>query len=586
MSQSAESEPPPEKKPASAEVSSSEPETAAEESFSDLLEQFERQQEKPASREGGVLTGTVVSVRDDGVFVDMGRKSEAFLPLETRSEKDDDPQLSVGDSVDVSITGRSPDGYLLLSRVIAERPQNWAQFEWAFSTGAAIAGTVTEAIKGGLAVDVGVPAFMPASRSGGKDASELEELVGTEVRCRIIQLDVDDENVIVDRRVLLEEEKQRQRDEAIARLEPGAVVQGTVRNIRDFGAFLDLGGVDALLHAKDLSWDRTSDVSAVLSEGDSLEVKVLKIEDSGKRISVGRKQLAPDPWTLIGEQLKVGDRRKGEVKLLKDFGAFVALEPGVEGLVHVSEMSWARRVRHPRDLLKVGEFVDVVVLDINTADQRISLGIKQVLGDPWERIGEDFPVGKVVAGTVRNLTKFGAFVEIAEGIEGLVHVSDLTTERRVNHPSEVLKVDQKIQAAIVEIDPPKRRLKLSIKKLEPDGQDNFIQEAKLGDTVTGRVVKVRRGQATIELGEGVKAICRWDESAEETASEAAESPRSAQDVSSLGEMLRSAWQAGAGGGSGSARPEDLKRGQVRSFKITAVDAKRRSIDLNLDRSGS
>ena len=586
MSQSAESESPPEKKPASVDVSSSEPETAAEESFSDLLEQFERQQEKPASREGGVLTGTVVSVRDDGVFVDMGRKSEAFLPLETRSEKDDDPQLSVGDSVDVSISRRSPDGYLLLSRVIAERPRNWAQFEWAFSTGAAIAGTVTEAIKGGLAVDVGVRAFMPASRSGGKDASELEKLVGTEVRCRIIQLDVDDENVIVDRRVLLEEEKQRQRDEAIARLEPGAVVQGTVSSIRDFGAFIDLGGVDALLHAKDLSWDRTSDVSAVLSEGDSLEVKVLKIEDRGKRISVGRKQLTPDPWTLIGEKLEVGDRRNGKVKLLKDFGAFIELEPGVEGLVHVSEMSWARRVRHPRDLLKVGEFVDVVVLEINAAERRISLGIKQVLGDPWERIGEDFPVGKVVAGTVRNLTKFGAFVEIAEGIEGLVHVSDLTAERRVNHPSEVLKVDQKIQAAIVEVDPPKRRLKLSIKKLEPDGQDSFIQEAKLGDTVTGRVLKVRRGQATIELGEGVKAICRWDESAEETASEAAESPRSAQDVSSLGEMLRSAWQGGAGGGSGSARPEDLKRGQVRSFKIAALDAKRRSIDLNLDMSSS
>ena len=582
MSQSAESESSPEKKPPSAGVPpSSEPEGAAEESFSDLLDQFERQQEKPAFREGGVLTGTIVSARDDGVFVDIGRKSEAFLPLENRSEKDEDSELRVGDSVDISITGRSPDGYLLLSRVLAERPQNWAQFEWAFSTGAAVAGTVTEAIKGGLAVDVGVRAFMPASRSGIKDSSELEKLVGTEIRCRIIQLDVDDENVIVDRRVLLEEEKERQREEAIARLEPGAVVQGTVRNIRDFGAFLDLGGVDALLHAKDLSWDRTSDVSAVLSEGDSLEVKVLKIEDSGKRISVGRKQLTPDPWTLIGEKLKVGDRRKGEVKLLKDFGAFVALEPGVEGLVHVSEMSWARRVRHPKDLLKVGEVVDVVVLDINTADRRISLGIKQALGDPWERIREDFPVGKVVEGAVRNLTKFGAFVEIADGIEGLVHVSDLTAKRQVNHPSEVLKVDQKIQAAIVEIDPEKRRLKLSIKKLEPDGQDNFILEAKLGDTVTGRVLKVRRGEATIELGEGVKGICRWDESAEETAGDVAESARSAQDVSSLGDMLRSAWQGGAGGGSGSARPEELKRGQVRSFKITALDSKSRSINLAL-----
>ena len=581
MSPSAESEPSPENKPASADVSPSGPETASEESFSDLLEQFEKQQEKPASREGGVLTGGVVSVRDDGVFVDIGRKSEAFLPLETRSEKEQGPELQIGDSVDVSITGRSPDGYLLLSRVIAERPKNWAQFEWAFSTGATVAGTVTEAIKGGLAVDVGVRAFMPASRSGAKDASELEKLVGEEVRCRIIQLDVDDENVIVDRRVLLEEEKEQQREDAIARLETGAVVQSTVRNIRDFGAFVDLGGVDALLHVKDLSWEKVADVSEVLSEGDSLEVKVLKIEDSGKRISVGRKQLTPDPWTLIGEKLKVGDRRNGQVKLLKDFGAFVELEPGVEGLVHVSEMSWARRVRHPKDLLKVGEVVDVVVLDINTGGRRISLGIKQTLGDPWERIREDFPVGKVVEGTVRNLMKFGAFVEIADGIEGLVHVSDLTAEKRINHPSEVLKVDQKIQAVIVEIDPPKRRLKLSIKKLEPDGQDNFIQETNIGDTVTGRVVKVRRREATIELGEGVKGICRWEESTEQTAGEAAESAPSAQDVSSLGDMLRSAWQGGAGGESGSARPEELKRGQVRSFKITASDPKSRTIELAL-----
>ena len=303
-----------------------------EPTFSDLLAEFEHGQEKPAPSSDGVLTGEVVTVREDGFFVDVGRKSEAFLPLDAAIDVDGNVEFEIGSSVEVSITGRSPDGYLTLSRVIAERPKNWEQFEMAFENGSTIAGKVTEVIKGGLSVDIGVRAFMPASKSGVRETAELEKLVGQEIRCRISQLDVDDENVIVDRRVLLEEEREQKKQERIAALHPEMVVNGTVRELRDFGAFIDIGGVDALLHVSDLAWAKVKEVSSVLSVGDALEVQVLKIEGDGKRISVGLKQLTPDPWTLIAEKLSVGDRIKGPVTKLMDFGAFVELEPGVEGL--------------------------------------------------------------------------------------------------------------------------------------------------------------------------------------------------------------------------------------------------------------
>ena len=529
-----------------------------------------------------MLAGEVVSIRDDGFFIDIGRKSEAFLPLDAANDVDGNAGLKIGDSIEVSITGRSPDGYLTLSRVIAERPKNWDQFEVAFENGTAIAGKVTEVIKGGLAVDVGVRAFLPASKSGIRETAEMEKLVGQEIRCRISQLDVDDENVIVDRRVLLEEEREQKKQERIAALQPEMVVEGTVRELRDFGAFVDLGGVDALLHVSDLAWEKVKDVSSVLSVGDSLKVKVLKIEEGGKRISAGLKQLTPDPWTLIADKLSVGDRIKGPVTKLMDFGAFVELEPGVEGLVHVSEMSWARRVQHPKDLVSEGDIVDVVVLEIKAAQRRIGLGIKQALGDPWEKALEKFPVGKVLEGTVRNIAAFGAFVEISEGIEGLVHVSDFVSDRRINHPSEVVKAGEKVQVAVTEIDAVKRRLKLSMKDIGPNDQDLFIEEYKPGDMVTGRVSRIKKGKAMIDLGEGVEAVCSLAGS-EGGGEAAAPAVDAAKDVSSLGAMLASAWKGDGDGPSaaGARRNEKLEQGQVRSFKIKHLDAKTRAIELSL-----
>ena len=556
---------------------------ADEPTFSDLLAEFEHGQEKPAPSSDGVLTGEVVTVREDGFFVDVGRKSEAFLPLDAAIDTDGNVELAIGDSVEVSITGRSPDGYLTLSRVVAERPKNWEQFEMAFENGSTIAGKVTEVIKGGLSVDIGVRAFMPASKSGVRETAELEKLVGQEIRCRISQLDVDDENVIVDRRVLLEEEREQKKQERIAALHSEMVVNGTVRELRDFGAFIDIGGVDALLHVSDLAWAKVKEVSSVLSVGDSLEVQVLKIEGDGKRISVGLKQLTPDPWTLIAEKLSVGDRIKGPVTKLMDFGAFVELEPGVEGLVHVSEMSWARRVKHPKDLVSEGDVVDVVVLEIKAAQRRIGLGIKQALGDPWEKALEKFPVGKVLEGTVRNIAAFGAFVEVSEGIEGLVHVSDFVSDRRINHPSEIVRVEEKVQVAVIEIDEGKRRLKLSMKDIGPNDQDLFIEEYKPGDTVTGRVSRIKKGKAVIDLGEGVEAVCSLTgpDGAGEAAAPAAEA---AKDVSSLGAMLSSAWKGRSDAepsGAPPRRTDKLEQGQVRSFKITHLDAKTRAIELSL-----
>ncbi len=554
-------------------------------SFSDLLDQYEKSLGGPADSPEGVLTGTVVSIREDGLFVDIGRKAEAFLPFDSsrHAHPSDASDLKKGDTIHVSITGRSPDGYLTLSRVIAERPKNWEQFELAFSQGAAVAGKVTGVVKGGLSVDIGVRAFLPQSRSGIRDAAELPALVGEEIRCRIIQLDVEDENVIVDRRALLEEEQDQRRQERIAGLSPGMVVKGVVRNIRDFGAFVDIGGVDGLLHISDLAWSKVKDVASVLSEGQELEVQVLKVEQGGKRISVGLKQLTPDPWTQIAEKLQVGDRIKGTVTRLKDFGAFVELEPGIEGLVHVSEMSWARKVRHPSDMLKEGDAVEVVVLEVKAGERRIGLGLKQALGDPWDRAEKELQPGAVVEGTIRNIANFGAFVEVLEGVEGLVHVSDITAEKRINHPNEVLKTGQKLKAVVLEMDRDKRRLKLGLKQLEPDERDDFIGSCKVGDTVTGRVAKVAGRKAFIELGEHVEGICSLDDLPSENPSPKSEAPAEAKDVASLSEMLQAAWKSGSAGSKSrtASQGAKLEKGEVRTFRVTKLDPKSKSIEVTL-----
>ena len=478
-----------------------------DESFGDILSEYEQSHTHRIREEGKRgLEGTVVAVTGESVLLDIGFKTEGIIPLAEFQATGDTPKL--GDKMPVSIKGRDPEGYYELSRIKVERPKDWSALEKVFADKAAIAGVVSAVVKGGVSVDVGVRAFMPASRSGARDAAEMEKLVGQEIRCRIIKLDVADEDVVVDRRAVLEEEERANKDKRYSEVKEGETVHGTVRSLTDYGAFVDIGGVDALLHVADISWGRVNKPADVLKVGDKVEARILKVDPAKKRISLGLKQLQPHPWDLVAEKYKVGERVKGTVTRVTDFGAFVELEKGIEGLVHLSEMSWSKKVRKPSDVVNPGDAVDVVVLGVNAPDRRISLGLKQALGDPWADAAQKFPVGSVVEGPVTSIQKFGAFVQVAEGVEGMVHVGDVSAEKRINHPQDVLHVGQVVKAQVLELDIEKRRLRLGMRQLIPTSLDEYIAEHKEGDVVTGRMTDVSGSRAKVELGEGVHATCR------------------------------------------------------------------------------
>jgi small subunit ribosomal protein S1 len=541
------------------------------ESFGDILSQYE-QSRSHRPEEGKGLEGTVIAVTADSVFLDIGYKTEGVIPAA-------DFQAAVetvkpGDRVQVSIKGRGPEGYYELSRIKVERPKDWSSLEKAFNEKAPIAGVVTAVVKGGLSVDVGVRAFMPASRSGAKDAAEMEKLIGQEIRCRIIKLDVADEDVVVDRRSVLEEEERVSKERRYTEVKEGETVQGTVRSLTDYGAFVDIGGVDALLHVADISWGRINKPADVLTVGQQIEGKVLKVDVAKKRISLGMKQLQPHPWEQANEKYKAGERVRGTVTRVADFGAFVELEKGVEGLIHLSEMSWSKKVRKPSDVVKPGDQVEVVILSVNQADRRISLGLKQALGDPWAEIPQKFPAGSVVEGTVISLQKFGAFVQIAEGVEGMIHVGDVSAEKRINHPQDVLKMGQVVKAQVLELDADKRRLRLGMKQLVPTSLDEYIAEHKEGDVVSGRMTDVSSSRAKVELGEGIQATCRLNA---DTEGEERQVQPSAN-LSSLTSMLEAKWKGGQGGGS---KREPARTGQIRSFRIVKLDAASKKIELEL-----
>jgi small subunit ribosomal protein S1 len=544
------------------------------ESFGDILSQYEQSHSHRAEEGKKGLEGTVVAVSAESVFLDIGYKTEGIIPL-TEFQKAGET-VKRGDKFPVSIKGRDAEGYYELSRLKVERPKDWSALEKAFAEKAPIAGVISALVKGGVSVDVGVRAFMPASRSGAKDAAELEKLIGQEIRCRIIKLDVADEDVVVDRRVVLEDEERASKDRRYTEVKEGETVQGTVRSLTDYGAFVDIGGVDALLHVADISWGRINKPSDVLSAGQTIEAKVLKVDPAKRRISLGMKQLQPHPWDLVGEKYKTGDRVTGTVTRVTDFGAFVELEKGIEGLIHLSEMSWSKKARKPSDVVKPGDTVEVAILGVNPADRRISLGLKQALGDPWAEVPQKFPTGSIIEAPVTSLTKFGAFVQLAEGVEGMIHVGDISAEKRINHPQDVLKTGQVVKAQVLEVDTEKRRLRLGMKQLVPSGLDEYIAEHKEGDVVTGRMTDVSGGRAQVELGEGIQASCRIPApaAAEQTVAE------SKADVSSLSSMLQSKWKGG-GAAVSSSRPEPARAGQIRSFRIARLDAAAKKIELEL-----
>jgi len=542
------------------------------ESFGDLLSQFERTHARP-TQGGQQINGTVIVVSADTVFIDIGFKSEGILPLSIFAGAP--TPVAVGDQLLVSVKGRNPEGFYELSRIRVEQPKDWQAMEKAFAERSVIAGTVTAVVKGGLTVDVGLRAFLPASRSGARDPAEMEKLVGQEIRCRITKLDVADEDVVVDRRIVTEEEDRTSRDRRYSEVNVGDVVSGTVRSLTDFGAFVDLGGVDGLLHVGEISWARISRAEDVLSVGQQIDVKVLKIEPETRRISLSRKQLLPHPWDAVAERYKAGDRVRGTVTRLTDFGAFLELEPGIEGMVHVSEMSWGKKVRKPADMLTVGDTADVIILAISVPERRLSLGLKQALGDPWVEAAPRLTPGFVVDGEVTGITAFGAFVQLSVGIQGMVHISEIVADRRLNHPSDVLRVGEHVKAKVLEFDQAKRQLSLSIKQMIPTGLDDFLADHKAGDLVTGRIVSVAAGHVTVELGEGILATCSIAPPPATQPAPEQPSSTAAIDLSVLTSVLNARWKSGAGSSPAhpspdsrqDPRPEKVAPGQIRSFRI-------------------
>jgi small subunit ribosomal protein S1 len=546
-------------------------EPQSNESFGDILKQFERDHSRKKAE--GSREATVISVTADSIVLDIGFKTEGVLPIaELRGET-----LQSGDKLNVTIKGRDPEGYYLLTRGKVSRPTDWDAFEKAFKEKSTILGTVTGIVKGGASVDVGVRAFMPASRSGVPDAAELEKLVEQEIRCRIIKLDVADEDIVVDRRVILEEEDRTAKGQRYAELKEGDKVTGTVRSLTDYGAFVDIGGVDALLHVSDISWARVNSPADALSVGQEVEAKILKLDTAKQKISIGLKQLQPQPWDSVPGKYKTGERVRGTVSRLADFGAFVELEPGVEGLIHISEMSWVKKVRTPADLVKAGDIVEAIILGVNPGEKRISLGLKQALGDPWVDAQHKFPVDSIVEGQVVSLQKFGAFVQLAEGIEGMVHVSAISAEKRINHPSDVFKIGQVIKAQVLAIDAEKRRLKLGIKQMVPTSIDEYLAERKVGDVVSGRVAEISPNFATVELGEGIRAICRVGAGSAKGVSREQE-PSETTDLKSLTSMLAAKWKSGP---VAAAASSEITAGQVRSFRVTKLDPASKKIEVEI-----
>src|ERR1700722_8547611 len=543
------------------------------ESFDAIFSEYEQSHARRAegSRQ---IDGTVVAVSVDSVFVDIGYKTEGVLPLAPFQSANE--EVKPGDKLLVAVKGRNLEGYYELSRFKVEQPRDWASLERAFEDKAPIAGTVTGVVKGGVSVDVGVRAFMPASRSGTRDAAELEKLVGQQIRCRIIKLDVADEDVVVDRRVLTEEEDRSTRERRYGELKEGETVHGEVRSLTGYGAFVNIGGVDALLHIGDISWSRINKPEDVLSLGQQIEAKVLKIDPEKKRVSVGMKQLLPHPWDAVAAALKAGDRVHGVVTRVTDFGAFVELEPGVEGLIHLSEMSWAKKVRKPSDVLKTGDTVEAVVLGVNMGERRLSLGLKQTLGDPWAEIEQKFPAGSAIEGPITSFTKFGAFVQLAEGVEGMVHISEITAEKHIQHPQDVLRLGQVVKAQVLEVDKAKRQLRLSMKQRTSVTVEEYLAEHPVGSAVTGRILEVSQGLARVELGEGIEGSCRTS-----TETPVAESPavEGKVDLSSLSSMLKARWKGGPS--TAASKPGGMNAGQIRSFRIGQMEPDARKIALEL-----
>jgi small subunit ribosomal protein S1 len=530
----------------SADTSDSDGEFSMED-FGKILAEHEQSHRSEIS-EGEVVKGRVVKISDQNVIIDVGFKSEGIVAI---SEFKDGEQITInpGDEVDVYVKQlENSEGYVELSRADAVRMQSWEQIEQAYKLGTNIIARVTDRIKGGLRVDVGgIQAFLPGSQVDVRPVRNLDSFRNKEIEVRVLKVNKKRGNIVLSRKIVLEEMINGKKSETLKNLEEGIIVEGQVKNITEYGAFIDLGGLDGLLHITDMSWGRIQNPNELFKVGENIQVKVLKFDRDKERVSLGYKQLIPDPWATTVERFPIGSRVKGKVVSITDYGAFIEIEPGVEGLVHVSEMTWSKRVKHPSKLLSVGQEVEAQVLEVDSNNRRISLGIKQIEPNPWETLPERYGVGTRVKGRVRNLTDFGAFIEIEDGIDGLVHVSDISWTKRIKHPSEALKKNQEVEAIITAIDVDNRRLSLSIKDLEPNAWDKFFDSHHLGDLVTGKVTRFANFGAFVELEDGIEGLCHVSELSENHVD----------------------------------KPEDaVKQGQTLQFKILKMDREARKIGLS------
>ena len=502
--------------PATQTAPAAEEKPAATEDFAAALETFTTEAEEAVS-EDRVIKGTVLKLTGTHVVVDVGAKSEGMLPIAEVLDHEGKPKFKPGDEIDVMREkGETEEGYINLSHQKAQRIHAWEEIEKAHHDKKPIKAVVIDRIKGGLTVDImGAHAFLPGSQVDLRPIRNLDGMKGQTLEVAVIKLNKKRGNIVVSRKELLEGEQNEKRSKTLEHLDEGSVLTGVVKNLTEYGAFVDLGGLDGLLHITDMSWGRLTHPRDLVQVGDQIQVKVLKFDKEKQRVSLGFKQLTPDPWLDAAERYPIGAHVKGRVISVTDYGAFIELEQGIEGLVHVSEMTWSKRMKHPSKLVNVGDHVEAVVLNVNPTERRISLGLKQLESNPWETLHDKFPVGTVVEGKVRNLTDFGAFIEIEDGIDGLVHVSNLSRTKRVKHPSEVLKKGDRVKAIVLAIEPEQRRLSLGVKQLQPDVWDTFFDQHHIGDVIRGKVLRLASFGAFVEIADGVEGLCHNSEAVDE-----------------------------------------------------------------------
>jgi len=524
------------------------------EDFAAVLESFDREQAAEAAAQAfddsHVVSGTVIKLTDKHVVVDVGMKSEGLIPIEQVLDHTGQPKLNAGDAVEVVIEREEAEGGYVLSYEKAQRHRVWDAIEKAANEKSIITGTVLGRVKGGLTVDIGIKAFLPGSQLEVRPVRNLDAYIGQQIEIRVIKLNKKRGNVVVSRKEILEEEQTQKRSKTLEHLEEGSVLTGTVKNLTDYGAFVDLGGIDGLLHITDMSWGRLTHPRDLVNVGDQIQVKVLKFDKDKQRVSLGFKQLTPDPWLDAEHRYPVGAHVGGRVISVTDYGAFVELEQGIEGLVHVSEMTWSKRMKHPSKLVNVGDHVDCVVLNVHPQERRISLGMRQLAANPWDALHEKYPVGATVEGRVRNLTDFGAFIEIEDGIDGLVHVSNLSWTKRVKHPSEILKKGDRLKAVVLAIEPDKRRLSLGVKQLQPDVWESFFSQHKVGDVLHGKVLRVASFGAFVEIAEGIEGLCHNSEAVD-----------------------------------GNGQPLTLEPGQEHDFKVIKMNQEEKKVGLSIKAVG-